>query len=114
MGQNKDTLLGPDGKPIPKGVTIKYNGKIYPYRIVNQEVFAIAKIEPQVAFMGLLVQMGDMNNLTFLAMLALAKDIYSRQPEGSRHFEELVKQLNMNIIDIERNSTSMTEELKNL
>lgn len=110
----KEGLLGPDGKPIPRTVTVKVNGKSYPYRVVNQEVFAASKIDPQVGLMAVLVQAGDMNNLTFLAMLALAKDIYSRQPEGTRHFEELVNQLNMNIIDIERNSTSMTEELKNL
>lgn len=112
--QKKEGLVGPDGKPIPKALMVEVDGKRYPYRIVNQEVFAASKMDPQIGLMAVLVQAGDMNNLTFLALLALAKDLYSRQPEGTRHFEDLVKQLNMNIIDVDRNDTSMTEELKNL
>lgn len=104
-------LLGPDGKPVPKGTAVLYNGKHYPYRVVNQEVFETMSIDPKVGQMATLIQMGDQNNLIWLGMMTLAKDIYSRQPEGSRHFEDLVKQLNMNIIDLERKSTDIAQEL---
>ena len=104
-------LLGPDGKPVPKGTAVQFNGKFYPYRVVNQEVFEAAQIDHKVGMMACLVQMGDMNNIIWLGLMTLAKDIYSRQPEGSRHFEDLVKQLNMNIIDLERKSTDIAQEL---
>lgn len=111
---SKDKLLGPDGKPIKRSLSIEYAGKRYPYRVVDQDVLAATKVDPITGFMGCLVQMGDMNNLTWLAMLALAKDIYSRQPDGSRYFEDLVKEINMNIIDMERSSTSIADELKKI
>lgn len=104
-------LLGPDGRPVPQTLTVEYNGKKYPYRIIDQEVFSTAKVDPMVGFMASLVQMGDQNNLVWLGMLALAKDIYSRNPEGSKEFLNLAEQINMNIIDIERNSTSVSDEL---
>jgi hypothetical protein len=107
-------LLGPDGKPVPQTLTVEYGGFKYPYRIVNQEVFATAKVDPIVGFMASLVQMGDQNNLVWLGMMALAKDMYSRFPDGSQEFLQLTEQLNLNIVDIERNSTSISEELKKL
>lgn len=104
-------LLGPDGNPVPKQTAVEYNGRYYPYRVVNQEVFEAAQIDPKVGLMAALIQMGDHNNLTWLGMMTLAQDIYARQPEGPRQFEELVKQINMNIIDLERKSTDIAVEL---
>ena len=105
-------LLGPDGNEVPKTLTVEYNGKKYPYRVVNQEVFKAANVDPKVAFMATLVQMGDQNNLLWLAMLALAKDIKKANPGLESEFLSLAEQLNLNIIDIERNSVSIAEELK--
>jgi hypothetical protein len=106
-------LLGPDGKPVPKGTAVLHNGRYYPYRVVNQEVFEAADVDPKVGLMATLIQMGDQNNLIWLGLMELAKDIYSRNPEGSRHFESLVKQLNMNILDLERKSTDIAQDLSN-
>ena len=114
-------LLGPDGRAVPESLCVTYNGKKYPYRVIDEEVFASIKVNPMVALMGVVVQMGDQNNLLWLAMLTLAKDMYSRDQnvidtEGrpvppTREFETLAKQLNLNIIDMERNSTSIADEL---
>ena len=81
------------------------------------------KVNPMIGLMGVVVQMGDQNNLIWLAMLALAKDIYSRDSLNvdaetmtkiapTREFESLAKQLNLNIIDMERNAMSIADELK--
>jgi hypothetical protein len=105
-------LLGPDGKPVPQTLTVEYNGKKYPYRVVNQSVFEAAQIDPKVGLMATLVQMGDQNNLIWLGMLALAKDIKATNPNLDSEFLRLAEQINLNIIDIERNSTSIVEELK--
>lgn len=110
-------LLGPDGRAVPESLCVTYNGKKYPYRVIDEEVFASIKVNPMVALMGVVVQMGDQNNLLWLAMLTLAKDLYSRDadhgcgPSRTREFEALAKQLNLNIIDMERNSTSIADEL---
>lgn len=109
-------LLGPDGRAIPETLCVTYDGKKYPYRVIDEEVFASIKTDPMIALLGVVVQMGDQNNLLWLALLALAKDIYSMHPgpnptRPTREFESLAKQLNLNIIDMERNSTSIYDEL---
>ena len=121
MVENK--LLGPDGRPVPETPCVEYDGKKYPYRVIDEEVFASMKVNPMIGLMGVVVQMGDQNNLIWLAMLALAKDIYSRDSLNvdaetmtkiapTREFESLAKQLNLNIIDMERNAMSIADELK--
>ena len=107
-------LLGPDGKPIPDAQAVKYNGHTYPYRVINQEVLQHVKIDPMIGIMAIAVQMGDQNNLLWLALAALAKDVYSRQPQGSQEFLQLAKELKLNIIDVDRNSTDIAEELSKL
>lgn len=99
-------LLGPDGQPIPKTMIVNYNGRQYPYRVVNQEI--INGKNNLLTDLAILVQMGDVNNLLFLAMTCLAKDIYT---PGSREFLKLASQLNMNIVDIQRNETNVAAEI---
>ena len=36
-------------------------------------------------------QMSDLTEVTFMAMAALAQDLYTRVPEGSREFEKLIE-----------------------
>jgi len=111
-------LLGPDGRPLPESQCVKYNGKKYPYRVIDQEVFAAAQIDPKIGLMATLVQTGDQNNLLWLGMLALAKDLYSRsntvngETQHTYEFLDFAKQLNMNIIDLERKSTDVAAELR--
>lgn len=105
-------LLGPDGKAIPKTVCVEYDGRLYPSRVVNEAV--INHKDSRVALIGVLTQIGDSDNLTWLALLALAKDIYTRQPEGSREFQKVAHQLGLILIDKDRNETDIADELSKI
>ena len=105
-------LLGPDGKPIPKTLSVRYGDRYYPYRIVSAE--QLNTVDPRVGLLGVLVQVGDQTNISWLALLALAKDIYSRQPEGSRHFQTFASEIGLTIVDGKRQELSVADELKKL
>ena len=115
-------LLGPDGKPVPQTMCVEFDGRVYPSRVVDKEV--LNQKDPRVALMGVLVQMGDTDNLMWLAMLALAKDIYARDPKPSmgaltgpalpREFQRVAQQLGMVIIDRDRNELNVGEELSKI
>lgn len=40
-------------------------------------------------------QMSDLTEVTFMAMAALAQDLYTRAPEGSREFEKLIEAMGL-------------------
>lgn len=105
-------LLGPDGLAIPKTVCVEYQGKLYPSRVVNASV--LNNKDPRVAMLGVLAQMGDSDNLTWLALMALAKDIYSRHPAGTREFQDVAKQLGLVLIDRDRNEIDIAAELSKI
>ena len=102
-------LVGPDGMEIPKTLTVEYNDKRYPYRIINQDVLSTR--DPMIATMASLVQQGDQLNIVLLGMMCLAKDIYK---PGGQEFYKFAKQLNLNIIDIERNELDIALELSKI
>jgi hypothetical protein len=106
-------LVGPDGGPIPKKLSVRYGDRYYPYRVVSAEQLNDVK-DPRLGMLGVLVQVGDQTNISWLALLALAKDIYSRQPEGTRHFQDFASELGLVIIDGKRQELSVAEELKKL
>jgi retron-type reverse transcriptase len=45
----------------------------------------------------------DKDQLTWLGMMALAKDIYSRSPDGSYEFRDLVKTIGVSLRDVNGN-----------
>lgn len=100
-------LVNPDGSKIARVVT--YKKREFPWRIVDQSM--ILKAEPRMAVMASLVQIGDQNNVAWLGMLTLAKDIYSRQSEGSHEFLDFMSELGMVIMDRERKTIDVYEEL---
>ncbi|NDC22575.1 MAG: hypothetical protein EBZ49_00370 [Proteobacteria bacterium] len=102
-------LIGPDGKPIPKTLCVEYGGRLYPYRLVNPE--QLNNKDPRIGLLGVLIQMGDQTQLTWLSLLALAKDIYSRNPKGTREFQKLAESVGLVIIDGERHELDVAQEL---
>lgn len=109
MAQQQSGILGPDGKPIPETLCVRYGGRVFPYRLINQDI--LREKDPRIGLMGVLVQMGDTNNLMWLMMLTLAKDLYSRMPEGSREFEKLAKEMGLVIVDGNRGEIDIAQEL---
>jgi len=55
-------------------------------------------LPPTTADEALLLQVSEVAQMTLLAMTALAQDVYSRQPEGSRNFEEFVRLLRFKFV----------------
>lgn len=103
---NEKYLLGPDGKPVPQMFAIEYKGKKYPFRQVSNNI-----IHSQNSFeanLATLVQIGDSDNMFWLALLILAKDVYT----GSQEFLEFSKQLNLAVVDLNRGETLIAEELE--
>ena len=105
-------VLGPDGKEIPDGLCVKYNGKLFPYRQVGPKLLNVDN--DRFARLGLATQMGDQFNLILLAFHCLAKDVYSRDPKGSKEFLDFAKQIKMNIIDKSRNEIDIAAELEKI
>lgn len=100
-------LVNPDGSKITR--VISYKGREFPWRMVDQDM--VLKAKPEMAIMATLVQMGDQNNVVWLGMLALAKDIYSRQPDGSHEFLDFMSELGLVIVDKERKTIDVYDEL---
>jgi len=110
-------LVGPDGKPTAAKVAIPLTaintpvGKL-PMRKIPLEGVMTGKIDPINAFLGMGLQLSDQNTLALTGMYLLAKDIYSRQPEGERNFQELCEMLGVEIMTIDKKKIDFTAELK--
>jgi hypothetical protein len=78
--------------------------------MVDQSILS-SKIPPHMMTMASLVQMGDQTNIMWLGMLTLARDMYSRDPEGSHEFLDFMQELGLIIIDKDRNKIDVCDEL---
>lgn len=100
-------LVNPDGSKIARVIT--YKGREFPWRMIKQDM--LEKVPAPMAMMGILVQIGDQNNVVWLGMMALAKDMYSRQPDGKHEFLDFMGELGMVIIDKDRKTIDVYNEL---
>lgn len=105
---SNNELVNPDGSKIARVITWK--GKEFPWRMVDQAILS-PKIQPHIMTMASLVQVGDQTNVMWLGMLTLARDLYSRQPDGSHEFLDFMQELGLVIIDKDRNKTDICDEL---
>lgn len=105
-----DTILGPDGKPILKVPGIEIDGRPFPYRIVNQEAFNKVT-DPRTLSLGVLTQLRDQNNIVWLGIMKLAKDVYARSPDGPREFQKFCDDLGLTIIDGKQQGIDVASEL---
>ena len=112
MSSQPKELLGPDGKPVPGVLCVEVNGQKYPYRVVGEQI--INENNHKLVDLAILTQCGDQFNMILLMFYSLAKDLYSRQPEGSKCFLDIAKQLNINILDKARQELDVAKELEKI
>lgn len=103
----KDT---PPVRKRPPAPTFTWKGREFKLRRFQPK--DLKDQEPQVAAAALVYMTQDYFQLTCLAMTALAKDLYSRQPEGSREFEQFAKSLGLQIVPAEGKPFVVTQELQ--
>jgi hypothetical protein len=87
---NKDQKKNPIRIPI-----VRAGAKTYPVRCIDP--VKILDHKPGEAVNAILLEAKDYNNLLWAGMVALAKDIYSRMPEGSHEFRDFVSSLGLQI-----------------
>lgn len=105
-------IVGPDGRPAAStGVpVVEIRGKQYLYRMVDRGTFD-PKIPGHKPFCLLIMQESDVQNVLWLAMQALARDIYSRKPSGSREFQQLCSDVGVEIRDAHGGAVNIAEDL---
>lgn len=103
-------LKGPDGNPIPRNLCVEVGEYLFPYRVISKEILNAEN--SKIRDLAILTQSTDQFNMILLALLSLAKDIYSRDPKGSTHFYDICKQLKMNILDADRKTIDIEKVLE--
>lgn len=78
-----------------KEVKFPWRGRETTLRLTTAE--ALSRLPGDLATQTLYHQMSDLAEMMFLAMSALAQDVYSRSPEGSREFEEFIKAMGVKV-----------------
>ena len=110
MSKTDRVILNHKGEPISPGLTFSHDGNDFFYRqIDHQKAFQEG---PATAFKAISVDLSDKNNAIWVAMAALAEDIYSRNPEGGHKFFDLVSSLDMHIVDVKQRLFSIKEILE--
>jgi len=107
-------IVGLDGKPVQEQAeyrvnTVSFRGKSYLTRIVDLD--ATFKVSPKAAFAGVICQNADMTKLLWVGMMALAEDIYTRDPKGSRAFQEFADSVGLVIAPFESEPIEVAQEL---
>lgn len=90
---------------------IKVHEREFKFRLVDQESLSKYGVAGVVA-RAVLQQNTDQNNLLWYALLCLAKDVYSRFPQGSREFERLVNELGLTIITANGEDIDASKDLE--
>lgn len=112
------SLVGPDGKELPKQDVevraVKTPVGTIPLRKLDVDGLLKGKIDPLQAFFDLACQSGDQHVLSLVGMLMLAKDLYSRQPTGSRHFQDLCDRTGLQIKTLDGDLVSFSAELESI
>lgn len=96
--------------PLGAELPVPWGGHIFPIRFTTQEHLAL--LPPNAAVHALHLQSQDSVQLLFMALVSLANDLYSRQPEGSREFEELVRRLGLKVDAGERGQIPLADFLQ--
>lgn len=113
MGQKSDKILGPDGEPASVGVPaikLKELGAL-PFRLVDIRGIVEDQVQPKEAVVGTAQQMNDQASIILAGMYLLAKDVYSRTPEGSRHFQGFCESLGLTFNNLQGETTDPAKKL---
>ena len=106
-------LIGLDGRRIEKEPlrmpVIEFRGHQFPIRTLRHE--KLFEHDPKTAFTGLVIQSSDFFQISMVSMVALAADIYSRMPQGSCEFRNLMQSFGLTFRDAEGNGIDAVELL---
>jgi len=86
-----------DPPTFPREIILKWRGRDVILRITTAA--HLSEVGPQDAAQVLFHQISDLAEVGLTAMSALADDLYSRIPEGSREFEKLMSSIGLKLID---------------
>lgn len=92
-------LLNPDGSPVELVPTIKWKDWSFPVRVVDERILKASGIQPATLTAAVLVQLNDKDNLLWAGLMALAKDIYARDPSKSTEFLDFVQAMGLHLRD---------------
>lgn len=95
--------------PLGAELPVLWGGHIFPIRFTTQE--HLSRLPPDAAMHALHLQSQDSTQLLFMAMVSLARDLYSRHPEGTREFGELVRRLGLRVDAGERGQIPLADFL---
>jgi hypothetical protein len=73
----------------------------------------LASLPPEVGVQALHLQTQDSTQLLFMAMVSLARDVYTRVPGGTREFEEFLLQTDLSVVDESGEKKSLAYLLQN-
>lgn len=76
--------------PFAGEIKFTWRGRECLLRLTSKSQLARSE-GPTAASLLLYHQMSDLAEMNFMAMTALAEDLYSRVPEGSREFEKFIE-----------------------
>ncbi len=106
-------ILRPDGQPLEYVPTVKWREYVFPVRVLNEEV--IKQAEPKALIAGVLVQVSDGNNLLWAGLVALAKDIYARDPGNqTAEFLDFAESMGLVLSDARQNKIDVATELRKI
>ncbi len=77
-------------------IKLPWQGNKFRVRLTTQR--HLASLPSEIGVQAVHIQAQDSTQLLFMAMVSLARDLYSRQPEGSREFENLVNEFGLKFI----------------
>lgn len=102
-------IVSPDGKPARVGVpAVRTAIGTLPSRRVTEESLK----NPLDAFSALRGQVSDQNAIVLVGMFMLAQDIYSRHPDGSRHFQKFAEDIGLQVKNLDGGITDFMKELQ--
>jgi len=111
----KGTILGSNGNKIESSIKVpalklRDLGSM-PFRLVDLKGVIENRVPPKEAVVGAVQQVNDQTSILLAGMYLLAKDVYSRHPEGSRHFQGFCEDLGLTFNDLQGKKTYPVKEL---
>lgn len=109
-------IVGLDGKPTKQktmqvpSLKLKEIGSL-PFRRVDIKGIMEGRVQPKDAVIGTAHQSTDQTSVLLAGMYMLAKDIYSRSPKGSRHFEGFCEDLGLKFTNLTGDTIDPVKEL---
>jgi hypothetical protein len=112
----KTNIIGIDGKPLRKSKgaqkvpVVEFDGFKFLVREMNTKA-DLEQFSAGTLAHGILTQISDRDRLLWAGLLALARDIYQRKPDGRRNFQEFADSVGLILSDGEK-TIDVAKELR--